>query len=528
MSVTIEQLPEPNLLFAKECKVSDPHIGLSLFGPFDDGSSSKPSTISYALIGTETGIAAFQRMAARIQGLILPPSPELIDNQTKPFDVAATYSNTNEDTEDNETVADNRLWPPFPGFSTAFNSTFPTTTEFQYAISAPTIDEFAHDRDQHKRAYQLVGLYLDQISKIAERDERINVIICIIPDIIWLNCRPLSVVRSGATGKSVGKKEALLRQRYGDLFGEFPSDQYDWSNDFRRQIKARSMEHTIPIQLIRESTLTLNDKTENRGLTPLSDRAWNLSTALYYKACGKPWKLADAREGVCYIGLAFRREENASDYSRTACCAAQMFLDSGDGVVFRGEFGPWYSPKEHEFHLSRSEAKNLLAGVINTYRAQGGKSLREVFLHSRSEFDENELAGYQDACPEGVKLVGVVVSGRDSGLRLFRKGKRCVQRGLLWIHSPRLAYLWSSGFKKDLLTYDGSEVPVPLTIRIQFGEADIRQVCKDIFALTKLNYNACKVGDSDPVTVKFSDDVGEILTSNPHLKERKPQFRFYI
>lgn len=521
MSTTIEQLPEPNLLFANGCKVSDPHIGLSLFGPFDEGATTKPSTISYALIGTETGIAAFQKIAVRLQGLIVPSSPT----------PNASLGNPDTDSEmvdDDEVVADNRLWPAFPGFSTAFNSCFPATTDFQYTVPAPTIDEFAHDRDQNRRVYQLVQLYIDQITKIAGRDENINVILCIIPDIIWLNCRPLSVVRDGATGVAVSKKEALLRQQYGDMFGEFPVDQYDWSIDFRRQIKARSMQHSIPIQLIRESTLVLDDNSGNRSLTPLSDRAWNLSTALYYKACGKPWKLADAREGVCYIGLAFRREENAKDYSRTACCAAQMFLDSGDGVVFRGEFGPWYSPDSHKFHLSRTEAKNLLSGVIDTYRAQGGKTLREIFLHSRSEFDQNELAGYQDACPKGVKLVGVVVSGRDSGLRLFRKGKRCVQRGLLWIHGPRLAYLWSSGFKKDLLTYDGSEVPVPLTIRVQFGEADIKQVCKDIFALTKLNYNACKVGDSDPVTVKFSDNVGEILISNRFIKERKPQFRFYI
>ena len=33
-----------------------------------------------------------------------------------------------------------------------------------------------------------------------------------------------------------------------------------------------------------------------------------------------------------------------------------MFLDSGDGLVFRGAVGPWYS-KEGEFHLSREAAR---------------------------------------------------------------------------------------------------------------------------------------------------------------------------
>lgn len=519
MSATFEQFQEPTLQFASGCNFTDPHVGLSLFGPFDDGSDTKPSIVSYALIGTDSGIASFQRFAERMQKPILPP--------------ASDPSNPNSDSSQSESddgvpQPDNRLWPVFPGFSTAFNTSLPAATKFQYPVPAPSIDEFAHDRDQHRRVYQLVNLYLEQISKIAGRDENVKVVICIIPDIIWLNCRPKSVVRDGALGEVVSKKEIALRQQIGDLFGDYPEDQYDWSNDFRRQIKARSMAHGIPIQLIRESTLALGDSHGNRSLTPLSDRAWNLATALYYKAGGKPWKLADARDGVCYIGLAFRRAEGNNQNAKTACCAAQMFLDSGDGVVFRGEYGPWYSPTDREFHLSKNEAKKLLSGVIETYHAQGGRTLKEIFLHSRSEFNQEEIEGYREACPEGVKLVGVVVSSRDCGLRLFRKGKRCVQRGLFWVHSPGVAYLWSSGFKKDILTYDGSEVPVPLTIRLQFGEADIRQVGKDIFSLTKLNYNACKVGDSEPVTVKFSDNVGEILISNRHIKERRPQFRFYI
>ena len=47
-----------------------------------------------------------------------------------------------------------------------------------------------------------------------------------------------------------------------------------------------------------------------RTLTPLPDRLWNLATAFYYKCGGKPWRLSTARDGVCYIGLAFRRTQD--------------------------------------------------------------------------------------------------------------------------------------------------------------------------------------------------------------------------
>lgn len=69
---------------------------------------------------------------------------------------------------------------------------------------------------------------------------------------------------------------------------------------------------------------------------------------------------------------------------------------------------------------------------------------------------------------------------------------------------------------------------MPLRIDIQYGAADIDQVARDIYGLTKLNYNACKLGDSEPVTVGFSDAVGEILVSNPKITKRSHSFRFYL
>ena len=142
------------------------------------------------------------------------------------------------------------------------------------------------------------------------------------------------------------------------MFEAYHPEAYQFSLDFRRQIKARSMKSRIPIQIVRESTLRLltAGEADERALTPLSDRAWNLGVALYYKAGGKPWRLSSARDGVCYIGIAYRRRD-ARPGSRAACCAAQMFLDTGDGIVFLGEYGPWYSPEDNQFHLARPAAR---------------------------------------------------------------------------------------------------------------------------------------------------------------------------
>jgi hypothetical protein len=88
--------------------------------------------------------------------------------------------------------------------------------------------------------------------------------------------------------------------------------------------------------------------------------------------------------------------------------------------------------------------------------------------------------------------------------------------------------LWASGFKPALRTYEGFDVPEPLRIEIQHGDADITEVARDIFGLTKLNYNACKLGESQPVTVHFSDAVGEILVANQGTKHFLPNFKYYV
>lgn len=124
--------------------------------------------------------------------------------------------------------------------------------------------------------------------------------------------------------------------------------------------------------------------------------------------------------------------------------------------------------------------------------------------------------------------MAVRVAPESLGLRLYRAGTRPVLRGTFWRISRRRGFLWGSGFKPRLRTYDGSEVPQPLCLDIQHGEGDIDQIAKDIFGLTKLNYNACKLGDNEPVTIHFSSAVGEILVSNRKVGKYLPNFKYYI
>lgn len=520
MADTFHFLDEPPLSFGLGQVAEDPRDGLSLFGPAE----SRKTLPDNFVIGTEAGIALWNRWFAAMNA---PASCIDVNRQ--------------------------RAWPPFPGFDVAFGAPWPAPIK-SYSIDAAKLGEHARKADKYERAYSVANLYLEPLPQVQRLDGKPALAICIVPDEIYEHCRPESSVNRDDLSDSPKTKDqkrfikGALRDRESGqtrMFDDVDTgledelqelQQYGLSPDFRRQLKARMMAFEMPVQIIRESTLAISEQVRKGepGTNPLSDRLWNFCTAVYYKLGLKPWKTPWARDGVCYVGLAYRQAED----KRKACCAAQMFLDSGDGIVFVGEFGPWYSEETREFHLPPADAEKLLRGTIETYQAQDGRPLREIFLHSRSGIDEDEYAGFLRACPPGVNLTAIRVRQDRNGLRLYRydehpnvsrRGMHPVQRGIFWQRSKRFGLLFTTGFKQRIATYDGWEIPVPLAITIQHGEADIVQVARDILGLTKLNYNACQLGESQPITVKYSDRVGEILLANPELpsKDWKHNFKYY-
>ncbi|NDV75337.1 hypothetical protein [Burkholderia cenocepacia] len=517
-------LGEPLLQFGYGQTAEDPHDGLALFGPAEP----RTQLPDHIVIGTANGIELWNDWCAALNASAACVDP-----------------------------ARHRAWPPFPGFDVAFGARWPNPVR-RYLVDAEDLSDASRKADKYERAYAVAGLYMEPTGRLTKLDARPALVVCVVPDEVYENCRPKSSVplaKRSDTARS-RREEKFLKEAIDDrnsgqtrMFDEDPAvlnvlqemDEFEeargLSPDFRRQLKARMMAHELPVQIIKESTLRILPPVRNGepGTNPLSDRLWNFGTAVFYKCGAKPWKTPWAREGVCYVGLAYKLTEDG----RNACCAAQMFLDSGDGVVFVGEFGPWYSKERGEFHLPPDKAEALLRGTIETYRQEDGRPLKEIFLHARSGIDTEEYAGFLRACTPGVKLNAIRVRQDRGGLRLYRydehpnvskRGQHPVQRGVFWQRSERYGLLFTNGFKPRIATYDGFEVPVPLAISIQHGSADIVQVAKDILGLTKLNYNACQLGEGQPITVKYSDRVGEILLANPGLPPEKwrHNFKYYL
>lgn len=500
-------LDEPPLLFNYEQPSVDPRDGLTLFGPID---KAKPTGIRWGVIGLQESISRMKRWVEKIQKPVIS-GENLIAR------------------------------PIFPGFEAALNAKWESLPVLEVEVPKRKLEEHAFCSDRHQRVYRTVSMFSDRIiNTLRTEDVRPDVWCIIIPEYIYQNCRPNSTITSDVRINP----EISMSSKYARSLSQQPSffeeenrlaEEYEYEVNFHHQLKARLLKHQIPTQIIRESTIAYSDFKNALGY-PMRDLssmesaiAWSISTAIFYKAGGRPWKLGAAREGVCYIGLVFKQDERSKN-PKTACCAAQMFLDSGDGVVFKGAVGPWYRGIRGLYHLNYVSAKEIACMCIDAYKQKsGGKPPKELFIHGRVNFNDEEWEGFVAGTGKQTKVIGVTIKP-VSFLKLFRKKDHPILRGMAYVFDERQGLLWSRGMTPRLRTYPGREVPNPILINICRGEAELNTVMKDILALTKLNYNACNFADGLPVTLKFANAVGEILTSAPTKKVDVPPlpFKYYI
>jgi len=507
-SQRLEFFPEPKLVFGKGQLLESPKDGLFLFGPLSD--SARVGSLRFGVVGTNIGIGHFRRWVEQIQKFV--PALDSGSAQHRPF----------------------------PGFEAAFGLKFPTQAVREIAVTDADINTALYISDRHQAIYKVVDVFAEPIRRyLAQEEEPIDVWFVVIPERVYEFGRPQSVVPMTLRiepQRGINKKLAKNLLREPSLFPEdvVAATPYYYELNFHNQLKARLLEGNCRavVQIVRETTIAphafLNAKNEPiRKPQDPATVAWNLCTTAYFKSGLRPWRLADVRSGVCYIGLVFKQIETAVDDS-AACCGAQMFLDSGDGMVFRGAVGPWRTGRKGEYHLQRDSAQNLISMVVEAYKSSHGVFPAELFIHGKTHFNSEEWAGFQAAVPAETKLVGIRIRPAST-VKLFRFGRHPVLRGTALCQSERTGFLWTKGYIPYLKTYPGRETPNPLRIDIVRGEASLTRVMRDIMGLTKLNFNACIYGDGMPVTLRFADSVGEILTAGPPNRDQPPlPFKHYI
>jgi hypothetical protein len=497
-------IPEPRLTFGYGQSDEYTRRGLYLYGPLE---CAEAAPVRYGFCGAVEGLALLRAWSQQMQRFIPARFRE---------------------------GSPSRHPIPFPGFEAAYRAPWPMEPVASCLLDRSKIIDAIVTGKRHEAVKNTVDLFVDAILTHVQRDEkRPPFWFVVIPDEVHEYGRPNSAVPSQLRRQgrvSISRNRAAQLQQAPDLFEDFNAQAhvFEYHNDFRRQLKARLIKERVAVQIVRESTFSRQD----RELEDEATIAWKLSNGVFYKSEQLPWRLSHVRSGVCYVGLVFKRLKIGFEKGN-ACCAAQMFLSSGEGVVFKGAVGPWYSADKKEFHLPKEEAEGLLKLVLDEYRRKHNQQdPAELFLHSTYRFDEQEWEGFKAVRPANTKLCAIRISDGHRDLKLYREGNYPVLRGTAVKLSPRSGLLWTTGYVPDLRTYLGKETPNPIHIEVADGEdrdkIEIETVFEDILGLTKMNFNSCHFNDRLPVTIRFANAIGDILTAVRQEKIPPLPFYYYI
>jgi hypothetical protein len=496
-------ISEPLLMFGGGHRHVDPKTGLALYGPYSlQGHIRGPlRSITVGIVGPSSMIANAEAWLNACKGM-------LTNDGTQPF-----------------------LYPHFPGF----NANLPIECDLLYgdawreSIRDVDIRLAAGSVNFEDRVRDVIHLYARAIEVLSARDPKPDVILCCIPQEIVDTC----VVRRGRPTPKPKRESRFRRVKEQlELFQEGGAggmEGEEWGHqNLRRGLKAEAMQFSIPTQLVWPRTLRLSGQSEagSQRTQDVATRAWNFTTALYHKAGGSPWRLAELEQGVCFVGVSFYKEISG-DNPGMRTSMAQAFTAAGDGYVLRGNTFQWNESKGPSPHLTKELSASLLRDVIDLYKRQNRGSLpSRIVVHKSSRFWDEELQGLEEAS-ELVPRKDFVSLGYR-GLQFYRTGDYPALRGTYVKFSETDLLLYTTGYVPFLRTYPGARVPQPLEVLEHHGDSAWDVVLKEILSLTKMNWNTADFACSDPITIAFSRRVGQILAEVPPQLKIQPEYRFYM
>ncbi|MGO9433752.1 MAG: hypothetical protein ACLP00_05600 [Terracidiphilus sp.] len=364
MNLTI--LEEPELEFGGSNRHVDIRFGIRDYGPFDLQSPRAPKEVRVGLIGTSETVEGTTRwMEKCAQGIA--------QKRTK----------------------QPNLFPAFPAISStsSFCCAFISDASLTRTLTSASLETVSGAVSIAERVEKAAELFVKEVEFLAENSNP-NVIMCALP---------LELL------------EALHEER------KSPGQK-----DLHHLLKARTMQWRIPIQLILPGTYDESKakKMKRTGIPrPLQDeatRAWNIFSALYYKAGGTPWRLMrdSSQLSACFVGISFFE---SLDRSRLTTSMAQVFNELGKGVVVRGGAAS-LSKDDRQPHLSGEDCQALITDALAKYRDVHRTSPARVVIHKSSPFSPDEEAGARRAIKDARIDIYDLVHVNDSEIRLYRDG----------------------------------------------------------------------------------------------------------
>jgi hypothetical protein len=456
----IDWLPEPVLGFADGLTHIDPKVGIAAAGPRSLGDHRHPAVVASAFIGT----------------------PELIETARKWLRQAAAGVDGDEEHH------------PFPGYQPngPFHSTLRLNGPQRKLRRSDFLDLMGEDVWRWSGFDKLLGILDKHLHALARLDS------------------PPSLVFIALPADLVKRYESVRRRRAG----------VEIVRNLRASIKATAMRHGLRTQLLRQATIE-SSLTEHAGdLEHPADLAWNLFTAVYFKAGGFPWAPVGIPDGTCHVGVTFYRPHGERSAMRTS--VAQAFAENGDAFVLRGNRFEWEGRWPH---LPAEEAARLITDVLDRYADEMGRPARRVVVHKQSRFYDDERAGFEDALRD--VEYDLVALAPSTSVRVMRHGDYPPPRGACVTVGDR-RYLYATGYLPSLGRYPHGHVPAPLQITDHVGDTPSSKLLDEVLLLTKMNWNSARFAEHTPVTVRFAGQVGAILRDLPDDYIPEHRYAFYM
>ena len=479
--MNICHLQEPELEFGAGRHV-DIRFGLMNYGPLDFQSSLAPRQIKLGIVGTPQTVEGLQAWLEQCRnGIEAKPS-------NKP-----------------------NLFPRFPSFEASFRSSLLLDSQLITTIRPNILEDLAKKTKGNALVQEATELFLAEFRYLVENFKP-DVLVCAFPMML------LDAMDFGGDGENENN-DATKSQRS--------------TLNFHHLLKANGMELRIPIQIILPMTYDKGARRKQKSrpwaMKELQDeatRAWNLHTALYYKANGIPWRIIrdPTQHTVCFVGVSFYK---TLDLSSLMTSVAQVFNQRGEGIIVRGGAAK-ISKEDRQPHLSAEESKKLLTNALKEYRLHHKNFPARVVLHKTSAFNHDEFDGFRAALSDnGIELYDLLSVG-DSFMRLFRTGEYPPLRGTLLEVDPKIHVLYTRGSVPFFETYTGKYPPLPFLFRCEDTSETPRTLAEEMLALTKMNWNSTQFDGGEPITVRAARQVGSILR---YIDERgyvEPRYGFYM
>lgn len=465
LPISCSYLAEPLLLFGDQGMHVDPKSGIARFGPRSYAPMRRhPSIVRVGFIGTA----------------------ETVEKSRQWLETNARG------------VKGDEKHPEFPGYQSdrGFFSHLEFDPGWIAQITQSELEDVLGIRSSRERFERMLGLLDQKLRLLAEQDQPPEYVLVGLPNAVVDRCHVVNY-----EDKQLGSVH----------------------RDLHRAFKALAMQYRIPTQFLRQPTMDGEDEDHPSKI------AWNFFTGLYFKAGGTPWSPYGMTPGTCYVGVAFYRPLG-SKFPRMQTSLAQAFDEYGDGLVLRGHDFEW---DEHEQgsrspHLTEQQAHDLIEMVLTRYQQEMKQAPRRVVVHKRSRYWPEESEGFRAALRGKVAHYDLVALETQSIVRLITTSKYPPLRGTRF-SIGELDFLYTNGFIAALNEFHAMHVPSPLRIADHIGQDTPREtLLKEILLLTKLNWNSARLGGLLPITLKFSQLVGNVLREVPPDRDPLPQFKFYI